>query len=135
MTRPFDRDSGRLPAWLRRPHADDRWRGAADAVSELEIVLTSGLPARAPLSADAARIGVSAAMAAVIAGGPVYAVLGSPGVPVGRLSSATTLIQAGLVACFAADSPIQLGGAADSSAVVAVCSACVIFNGLWRNSP
>ena len=73
-------------------------------------------------------------MAAVIAGRLVFAVLGSSGVPVSCPSLATTLIYAGLVAS-PADSSIQLSRAADLTDVVAICSACVILLGVWRNSP
>lgn len=109
--------------------AGDAWRGSVDAATALAIVLTLGLLACAPLGADAARIGIPAAMAAVIAGGLVYALLGSTAVPAGCPSSATTRVYAGLVARLASDPSIQVGRPADLTAIVAVCSVCVMLMG------
>lgn len=106
--------------------------GGGNAFASLAIVLTLGLVAFAPLGADAARLGIAASFAAVIAGGLVYALRGSVAVAVGGPSSATALILAGLVAQLAQDPDLKLASVFGLAALGAVAASSVVLMGLLQ---
>ena len=115
-------------AWLSRATL----AGGVNALASLAIILTLGLVAFAPLGADAARVGIAASFATVIAGSLVYAWRGSVVVPVGGPSSATALILAGLVAQLAHDSALNLATASGLAALSAVAATSVVLMGLLQ---
>lgn len=106
--------------------------GGGNAFASLAIVLTLGLVAFAPLGADAARLGIAASFAAVIAGGLVYALRGSVAVAAGGPSSATALILAGLVAQLAQDPDLKLASVFGLAALGAVAASSVVLMGLLQ---
>lgn len=106
--------------------------GGIDALTTLAIVLTLGLLAFSSLGPSAAGIGIPAAMAAVIVGGGLYALLGTVAAPTGGPSSATTLIFAGLVSTLAADPTLDLSRAADLKALLTLASLCVVLGGAFQ---
>lgn len=105
------------------------WAGNVNAFTALALVLTLGLLAFAPLGAAAARMGLAAGFAAVIAGGAVYALWGSVAAPAAAPSSATALILAGLVASLAHDPTLDTASAAGLAALASVCAVCVAAMG------
>ena len=106
--------------------------GGGNALSNLAILLTLGLVAFAPLGVDAARVGIAASFATVIAGGLIYAWRGSVVAPTGGPSSATALILAGLVMQLVRDPELNLASAPGLAAVGAVAAASVVLMGLWQ---
>ena len=88
-----------------------------------------GLLAFSPLGAAAGSVGISAAFAAVVAGGLVYALGGSAASPMGMPSSATALILAGLVMQLARDPALDLATPQGVAALAAVAGACVMLMG------
>ena len=116
-----------MAQWLRGTLA-----GGGNALASLAIVLTLSLIAFAPLGADAARVGIAASFATVIAGGLVYALRGSVVVPAGGPSSATALILAGLVAQLAHDPALNLATASGLAALSAVAATSVVLMGLLQ---
>jgi MFS superfamily sulfate permease-like transporter len=108
------------------------WEGSVNALAALAIVLTLGLLAFAPLGAAGVRVGISAAFAGVIAGGLVYAALGSTAAPTAAPSSATALILAGLVARLAQDPLLDIGAGNGLLALLTVTASCVVLMGLLQ---
>jgi MFS superfamily sulfate permease-like transporter len=121
---PAPRAHAPLPAWFRA-----LWAGNVNAFTALALVLTLGLLAFAPLGESAARLGVAAGFAAVIAGAAVYALWGSVATPAAAPSSATALILAGLVASLANDPTLDVRSAAGLAALASVCAVCVMAMG------
>lgn len=105
--------------------------GAVVALETVAIVLTLGLLAFAPLGA-AAPLGISAAFAAVIVGGLVYALLGSAASPSAGPTSATALILAGLVAQLVQDSRFDLQSPQGLATLLAVAASSVVLMGLFQ---
>lgn len=105
--------------------------GAVVALETVAIVLTLGLLAFAPLGASA-PLGIAAAFAAVIAGGLVYALLGSAASPSAGPSSATALILATLVAELVRDSRFDLHSAHGLATLLAVAASSVVLMGLFQ---
>lgn len=108
-----------------------RLSGAVVALETVAIVLTLGLLAFAPLGA-LAPIGIAAAFAAVIAGGLVYALLGSAASPSAGPTSATALILAGLVAQLAQDARFDLQSPQGLATLLAVVASSVVLMGLFQ---
>ena len=106
--------------------------GGSNALSNLAIMLTLGLVVFAPLGVHAARMGIAASFATVIAGALIYAWRGSVVAPTGGPSSATALILAGLVMQLARDPELNLASAPGLAAVGAVAAASVVLMGLWQ---
>jgi hypothetical protein len=105
--------------------------GALAALETVAIVLTLGLLAFAPLGA-AASMGIAASFAAVIAGGLVYAMLGSAASPSAGPSSATSLILAGLVAQLVRDPLFHLETVQGLATLLAVVASSVVLMGLFQ---
>jgi MFS superfamily sulfate permease-like transporter len=105
--------------------------GAVVALETVVIVLTLGLLAFAPLGASA-PLGIAAAFAAVIAGGLVYALLGSAASPSAGPTSATALILAGLIAQLVQDSRFDLHSAHGLAVLLAVAASSVVLMGLFQ---
>jgi MFS superfamily sulfate permease-like transporter len=105
--------------------------GAWVALETVAIVLTLGLLAFAPLG-TLAPTGIAAAFAAVIAGGLVYALLGSAASPSAGPTSATALILAGLVAQLVQDSRFDLQSAHGLAMLLAVVASSVVLMGLFQ---
>lgn len=105
--------------------------GAMVALATLAIVLSLGLLAFAPLGA-LAQLGVAAAFSAVIAGGLVYALLGSAASPSAGPTSATALILAGLVAQLVRDPQFNLGSTEGISVLLAVVASSVVLMGVFQ---
>ena len=120
------RNAGMLPS------TQALWAGAANALASLAIVLTLGLLAFAPLGATAVSVGIAAAFSGVIAGGLVYAALGSTAAPAAAPSSATALILATLVAELAHDPLIDIGTVTGLLALMTVTASCVVLMGLLQ---
>lgn len=114
---------------LKRPIAS--LSGAWVALETIAIVLTLGLLAFAPLGA-AAPLGIAAAFAAVIAGGLVYALLGSAASPSAGPTSATALILAGLVARLAQDARFNLHSPDGVATLLALVASSVVLMGLFQ---
>lgn len=108
-------------------------QGSVNAVAWTAVMLTLGLLAFSPLRGHgSATLGVSAAFATVVAGGAVYACLGSTPSPVSSASSATALILAGLLAQLLADPLLHLDSAGGLAAVLACTAASVVLMGLLQ---
>lgn len=105
--------------------------GAVVALETVAIVLTLGLLAFAPLGASA-PLGIAAAFAAVIAGGLVYALLGSAASPSAGPTSATALILAGLVAQLVQDARFDLHSPHGLATLLAVAASSVVLMGLFQ---
>lgn len=105
--------------------------GALVALETVAIVLTLGLLAFAPLGAYA-PLGIAAAFAAVIAGGLVYALIGSAASPSAGPTSATALILAGLVAQLAQDARFDLHSAPGLAMLLAMVASSVVLMGLFQ---
>ena len=105
--------------------------GAWVALETVAIVLTLGLLAFAPLGASA-PLGIAAAFAAVIAGGLVYALLGSAASPSAGPTSATALILASLVAQLVQDARFDLHSAQGIATLLAVAASSVVLMGLLQ---
>lgn len=105
--------------------------GAVVALETVAIVLTLGLLAFAPLGASA-PLGIAAAFAAVIAGGLVYALLGSAASPSAGPTSATALILAGLVAQLVQDARFDLHSPQGLAMLLAVVASSVVLMGLFQ---
>jgi MFS superfamily sulfate permease-like transporter len=101
------------------------------ALETVAIVLTLGLLAFAPLGASA-PLGIAAAFAAVIAGGLVYALLGSAASPSAGPTSATALILAGLVAQLVQDARFDLHSPQGLAMLLAVVASSVVLMGLFQ---
>ena len=114
---------------LKRPIAS--LSGAWVALETIAIVLTLGLLAFAPLGA-AAPLGIAAAFAAVIAGGLVYALLGSAASPSAGPTSATALILAGLVARLTQDARFDLHSPDGVATLLALVASSVVLMGLFQ---
>ena len=105
--------------------------GAMVALETVAIVLTLGLLAFAPLGGYA-LLGIAAAFAAVIAGGLVYALLGSAASPSAGPTSATALILAGLVAQLVQDARFDLHSAHGLATLLALTASSVVLMGLFQ---
>lgn len=105
--------------------------GAVVALETVAIVLTLGLLAFAPLGAYA-PLGIAAAFSAVIAGGLVYALLGSVASPSAGPTSATALILAGLVAQLVRDARFDLHSAHGLAMLLAMVASSVMLMGLFQ---
>jgi len=105
--------------------------GAVVALETVAIVLTLGLLAFAPLGASA-PLGIAAAFAAVIAGGLVYALLGSVASPSAGPTSATALILAGLVGQLVRDARFDLHSAHGLAMLLAMVASSVVLMGLFQ---
>lgn len=105
--------------------------GAVVALETVVIVLTLGLLAFAPLGASA-PLGIAAAFAAVIAGGLVYALLGSAASPSAGPTSATALILAGLVAQLVRDARFDLQSPQGLALLLALVASSVVLMGLFQ---
>ena len=108
------------------------WLGSVNALTVIAVVLTLSLVACAPLGADAARVGIPAAFAAVVAGGLAYALSGTAASPAGGPSSATSLIVAGLVAELVADPAFAHGSARGLRTIWFGVSAAVVLMGVLQ---
>jgi len=106
--------------------------GSVSALAALAIVLTLGLLGFAPLGSAAARLGIAAAFSGVIAGGLVYAWLGSTAAPTAGPSSATALIFAGLVAQLAHDPLLDIHTERGLLALITVAATCVVLMGVLQ---
>ncbi len=105
--------------------------GALVALETVAIVLTLGLLAFAPLGVYA-PLGIATAFAAVIAGGLVFALLGSSASPSAGPTSATALILAGLVAQLAQDSRLDFHSASGLALLLALTASSVVLMGLFQ---
>ncbi len=105
--------------------------GALVALETIAIVLTLGLLAFAPLGASA-PLGIAAAFAAVIAGGLIYAALGSAASPSAGPTSATALILAGLVAQLVRDARFDLQTPHGLATLLALVASSVVLMGLFQ---
>ncbi|MDI1245469.1 MAG: SulP family inorganic anion transporter, partial [Rhodoferax sp.] len=105
--------------------------GAVVALETVAIILTLGLLAFAPLGAYA-PLGIAAAFAAVIAGGLVYALLGSAASPSAGPTSATALILAGLVAQLLRDPRFDLQTPQGLALLMALVAGSVVLMGLFQ---
>jgi MFS superfamily sulfate permease-like transporter len=105
--------------------------GALVALETVAIVLTLGLLAFAPLGAYA-PLGIAAAFAAVIAGGLVYALLGSAASPSAGPTSATALILAGLVAQLVRDARFDLNSPEGLALLLALVASSVVLMGVFQ---
>lgn len=111
--------------------AGNKLAGAMVALATLAIVLSLGLLAFAPLGA-LAQLGVAAAFSAVIAGGLVYAMLGSAASPSAGPTSATALILAGLVAQLVRDPQFNLASTEGVTTLLAVVASSVVLMGVFQ---
>lgn len=114
------------------PHAPlwrDTLAGGVNALVTLALVLTIGVLAYAPLGARAAPVGIAAGLAAVIAGGSVYALLSRCALPMLGASSPTALVLAGLVTQLLADPLLDASTPAGLAALLSVTAATVMLMG------
>ncbi len=107
----------------------DTLAGGVNALVTLALVLTLGLLAYAPLGAQAAPVGIAAGLAAVIAGGSVYALFSRSALPMLGASSPTALVLAGLVAQLLADPLLDASTTAGLAALLSVTAATVLLMG------
>lgn len=107
----------------------DALAGGVNALVTLPLVLTLGLLAYAPLGAQAAPVGITAGLAAVIAGGSVYALFSRCPLPMLGASSPTALVLAGLVAQLLADPLLDASTPAGLAALLSVTATTVVLMG------
>lgn len=105
--------------------------GVMVALATLAIVLSLGLLAFAPLG-ELAQLGVAAAFSGVIAGGLVYAMLGSSASPSAGPTSPTALILAGLVAQLVRDPQFNPGSTEGITVLLAVIACSVVLMGVFQ---
>lgn len=102
--------------------------GAVNALTFLVGVLSLGIVATGALGPSAVHLGLKSALVAMVAGGGVYAWLGTTPSPTAMPSSATTVIYASLAAQVGRDAQLNLATAPGLLALAAVlCSACVLM--------
>lgn len=100
--------------------------GAVGTAATLAVPLTLGLLAFAALGAQAAVIGIPAALATTVVGGVLYGLVGRTAMPAAGPSSATALILASLVLGLVQDPQLRADG------VVACAALAVVLSGLLQ---
>ena len=112
------------------------WReiqaGLAGTLMSLAPVLTMGLLAFAALGAQAAPLGIPAALVSSVVGGAVFALLARGPMAAGGPSAAPVLVLGTLVARVAADPAFAVGDPAAVALLLALVAAAVVSMGLLQ---
>jgi sulfate permease, SulP family len=107
------------------------WLGAVNAAAaSLPLVLAFGFIVYGVLGEDAAQVGLTATMIAVVVGGSVMVAFGRSALPTASPSASTSLILAGAVLPLVRDPSFAVHTPAGTAVLVAACGAVVATSGV-----